>query len=244
MAQDALTAPLSNVILAFEMLNRLVDTPEHLTPLGVFFGFPGYGKTKSLTYAANKHGALYLEVGASWTLKKFCQVLAGELVGRGEIKKTVTDLVEQIIEALAMESRPVIIDEFDHVTNMGEKSVNTIREILDKARCPIVLIGEENLPARLARWPRFDSRVRSWVAAQPCTVEDAVHLADMYAREIKIEEAVLADMTAQASGVTRRVCHGIETVREMAAVKGLTTVTMKDVAGQPYWQARPTMRRA
>ncbi|HAS88150.1 MAG TPA: DNA transposition protein, partial [Desulfovibrio sp.] len=212
------------------------------TPLGVYYGFPGYGKTISLTFAANRHSALYLEIGASWTVKKFCQTLLRELGVKPT--KTVADMVEQIIETMSMETRPIIIDEFDHITNMGEKSVNIIREILDKARCPIVLIGEEGLPGRLKRWPRFDSRVRSWVAAQPCTVDDAQKLAQLYASEIRIDEAVLADMTAQASGVTRRVCHGIETVREMAAVKGLTKVDLKDVADLPYWQSRPTARRA
>ena len=241
MALDAPTAPLGNVALALEMMNRLVNTPDHLTPLGVFYGFPGYGKTKSFNFAANRHSALYLEVGASWTLKKFCQIVLKEL---GETpEKTVSDMVEQIIQTIAIETRPLILDEFDHITNMGEKSVNVVREILDKARCPIILIGEEGLPGKLKKWPRFDSRVRAWVAAKACTVQDAVSLAKLYAGDVVFNEPVLADMVSQAKGVTRRVCHGIETVREMAEVKGLTEITMEDVAGKAYWQSRPNMRR-
>ncbi|WP_319778416.1 ATP-binding protein [Maridesulfovibrio sp.] len=241
MALDAHTAPLTNVTLFTELMNRLVNTPAHLTPLGVFYGFSGYGKTRSATFAANRHGALYIEVGASWTLKKFCQMALKEL---GVIPtKTVSDMVEQLIETLAIETRPLIIDEFDHIARMGEKNVNIIREILDKAQIPVVLIGEEYLPSSLKRWERFDNRVRSWVAAQPATVNDAKHLARLYAPELTIAAPVMEDMATQANGIVRRICHGIETVREAASLKGLTEVELKDVAELTYWQTRPAARK-
>ncbi len=241
MALDANTAPLSNVALFAELMNRLINTPAHLTPLGVFYGFSGYGKTKSATFAANRHGALYIEVGASWSLKKFCQSALKEL---GAVPaNTVADMVEQLIEMLAIETRPLIIDEFDHIANMGEKSVNVIREILDKAHTPIVLIGEELLPNRLKRWERFDNRVRSWVAAQPASANDAKHLAKLYAPELTIADPVMLDMAQQANGIVRRICHGIETVREYASLHGLKEVALADVADITYWQSRPSARR-
>lgn len=234
-------APLRNISLFAELMERLVNTPDHLTPLGVFYGFSGYGKTKSATYGANKHRALYLEVGASWTLKKFCQAALQELGIKGG--NTIPDMVELIIEALSKETRPMIIDEFDHVCAWGEKSVNVVREILDKSGAPIVLIGEELLPNRLKRWERFDNRVRSWVAAQPADGNDAVHLARLYSRNVQIAPALLMDMAEQAGGVVRRICHGIEVVREFASVNGLSEVSMGDWGNQPYWQSRPTARR-
>ena len=241
MALDAQPALLTNVTLFTELMNRLLNTPDHLTPLGVFYGFSGFGKTISATFAANRHGALYLEVGASWTVKKFCQMALKEL---GVVPaKTVTDMVEQLIETLAIETRPLIIDEFDHIARMGEKSVNIIREILDKAQIPVILIGEEYLPSSLKRWERFDNRVRSWVAAQPASVNDAKRLAKMYAPELTIADPVMEDMATQANGIVRRICHGIETVREAASLKGLTEVELKDVADITYWQTRPAARK-
>jgi DNA transposition AAA+ family ATPase len=234
-------APLRNISLFAEMMARLVNTPDHLTPLGVFYGWSGYGKTKSATYGANKYRALYLEVGASWTLKSFCQAALRELGVKAS--GTIPAMVEQIIETMATETRPMIIDEFDHVCGWGEKSVNVVREILDKSGAPIVLIGEEMLPTRLKRWERFDNRVRSWVAAQPADGNDAVHLARLYSRDVTIAPTLLADMAEQAGGVVRRICHGIETVREFAAVNGLSEVSMADWGNQPYWQSRPAVRR-
>ena len=233
-------APLRNVALFAELLQRLVHTPDHLTPLGVFHGYSGYGKTCSAIYGANKHRALYLEVGASWTTKKFCQATLKEL---GILAaRTVPDMVEQIIEALSMENRPLIIDEFDHVAAWGEKSVNVVREILDKSRAPIVLIGEEHLPTRLKRWERMDNRVRSWTAAQPADGSDAQKLANYYCRDVRIAPELLAIMAEQARGVVRRICHGIETVREFAMLHDLHEVTVAEWGSAPFWQSRPAAR--
>lgn len=235
-------APLQNVSLFFELLDRLVDTPPHLTPLGVFFGFSGYGKTCSACYGANKHRSLYIEVGASWTLKKFCQNLLKEL--GIPASKTVADMVEQLIEALSLRGSPLIIDEFDHVANFGEKSVNIVREILDKARTPIVLIGEEMLPARLKRWERFDNRVRSWVAAQPVNFADAKHLLGLYAPNVQATDGIIKDMLEQSKGVTRRICVGIEALKEFSETRDIQTISQSNWGNLPFFEARPLARKA
>jgi len=242
MAESTTLAPLQNVSLFVELLDRLVDTPTHLTPLGVFYGFSGYGKTCSACFGANKHRALYIEVGASWTLKKFCQNLLKEL--GIPATKTVADMVEQLIEALSMRGSPLIIDEFDHIANFGEKSINIIREMLDKARTPIVLIGEELLPSRLKRWERFDNRVRSWVAAQPVNLSDTKHLLRLYAPEVQVTEGLLKSMLEQSKGVTRRICIGIEGLKEYAETQNIAEVSTTNWGERSFFEARPIARKA
>ena len=235
------TAPLQNVSMFSDLLSRLAETPSHLTPLGVFYGFSGYGKTSAACYGANKFRSLYIEVGASWTLKKFCQNLLKELGVPAQ--KTVSEMVEQIIEALSLKATPLIIDEFDHVANFGEKSVNIIREILDKARTPIVLIGEEMLPLRLKKWERFDNRVRSWVPAQPASTQDALYLSKLYAPELILAEPLLKELVAQTKGVTRRVCMGIEALKEFSATQGIKEIDLKTWGNRSFFEERPVARK-
>ena len=234
-------APLQNVTLFVELLDRLIKTPNHLTPLGVFYGFSGYGKTCSACFGANTHRALYLEVGASWTLKKFCQNLLKELGIPAQ--KSVSEMVEQIIEILSLKGMPLIIDEFDHVANFGEKSVNIIREILDKARTPIVLIGEEMLPLRLKKWERFDNRVRSWVPVQPVNISDVAHLIRLYAPKITVSEDVIKELLKQTKGVTRRVCMGIEAFKEFSETEDVTEITLKTWGDRSFFEDRPVARK-
>lgn len=250
-------APLSNVALFTELMDRVVNRPRHLPGLGTFHGFSGYGKTFSATYAANTYRALHVEVGASWTLKKFCQSVLRELgfvEGRRRqdanaacavdiMPRTIPDMVEKIIEALAIEERPLIIDEFDHVTNWGEKSVNVIREILDKSQAAIILIGEEALPNKLQTWERVHNRVLDWVPAQPANAEDTQILAQLYCPGLDVAGDLAERITRLAEGRVRRICVNLERVREFAASSGLSSVDLSAWGDRPLWTGRPPARR-
>jgi len=250
-------APLNNVALFTELMDRVVNRPRHLPGLGTFHGFSGYGKTFSATYAANTYRALHVEAGASWTLKKFCQSVLRELgfvEGRRRrdqhsvqavdvMPKTIPDMVEQIIEALAIEERPLIIDEFDHVTNWGEKSVNVIREILDKSQAAIILIGEEGLPNKLQTWERVHNRVLDWVPAQPASQDDTHILAQLYCPGLHVASDLAGHITALAEGRVRRICVNLERVREFAASSGIDRVDLAAWGDRPFWTGRPPARR-
>lgn len=250
-------APLTNVALFTELMDRVVNRPRHLPGLGTFHGFSGYGKTYSATYAANMYRALHVEVGASWTLKKFCQSVLKELgfvEGRRRqdkqatcavdiMPKTIPDMVEQIIEALAIEERPLIIDEFDYVTSWGEKSVNVVREILDKSQAAIILIGEEALPNKLQTWERVHNRVLDWVPAQPANAEDTGILAQLYCPGVEVAPDLAERITALAEGRVRRICVNLERVREFAVSSGLQSVDLAAWGSRQLWTGRPPKRR-
>lgn len=250
-------APLTNVALFSELMERVVNRPRHLPGLGTFHGFSGYGKTFSATYAANMYRALHVEVGASWTIKKFCQSVLRELgfvegkrsrdprAGRAVdvMAKTVPDMVEQIIQALSMEERPLIIDEFDHVTSWGERSVNIVREILDKSQAPIILIGEEGLPAKLQAWERVHNRVLDWVPAQPASAEDTGLLAQLYCDGVEVAPDLAERITNLAEGRVRRICVNLDRVREFAKLTGKQTVDLATWGDRELFSGKPPVRR-
>lgn len=236
-AQKSKLALLKNVILFGELMDRLIATPPHIPPLGVFYGFSGYGKTRSSIFTANIHQALYLEVGASWTIKQFCKHLCIEL---GIVpQSSTTEMVQDIIDVLQHNRKPLIIDEFDHIARLGVRSINIVREILDKASSPIILIGEHMLPTKLKRWERFDNRVRSWVAARPSDNEDTQKLAEFYAPDIEIEGALLEELCNKAGGITRRICIGIESMKEFAYTTGTNTVTVQNWGDKVFFDEHP-----
>lgn len=250
-------APLTNVSLFAELMERIMNRSAHLPGLGTFHGFSGYGKTFSAAYAANTYRALHVEVGASWTVKKFCQSVLRELgfvASKAQrdprsphaadvMAKTIPDMVEQIIEALAIEERPLIIDEFDHVTNWGERSVNIVREILDKSLGTIILIGEEALPAKLQAWERVHNRVLDWVPAQPATEHDTQILCQLYCDGVQVAPDLAQHITELAEGRVRRICVNLDRVREWAQANGQQTVDMQTWGDRPLFSGRPPARR-
>ncbi|EGJ49017.1 AAA family ATPase [Desulfocurvibacter africanus] len=232
-------APLRNVGLFHELVGRVTSRPAHLPGMATFHGFSGYGKTFAATYAANRFRAKYVEIGESWTKRKLCSAILAELgvPARG----TIADMVEKIIEALAVDQVPLIIDEADHLCGGG--MVELVREIHDKSGAAIVLIGEELLPDKLAKWERVHNRMLDWVPAQPADLDDVRHLARLYCSGLEIGEDLLAKVAESSQGRVRRACVNLERIRERAATEGQEFMGLAQWGSEALFSGRPPARR-
>jgi len=232
-------APLRNVALFSELLDRVVGRRRHLPGMGTFHGPSGYGKTFSATYGAHLHRALYVEVGESWTKATFCRALLTELgvPPRG----TIADMVATVIAHLVDLERPLIIDEADKVVDRGY--IETIREIHDRSGAAIVLIGEELLPNKLLRYERAHNRILDWVPAQPAGADDVAALAGLYTPEIEVRPDLAEHLARRSDGRVRRIVVNLERVREVAALEGLESVGLKEWGDRPLWTGQPPTRR-
>lgn len=232
-------APLRNVLLFDELLDRVVSRRPHLPGLGTFHGFSGLGKSVAARFGAARHRALYLEVGESWTRAKFCRAL---LTALGEAPHgTVGEMVDRIVARLAALGRPLIIDEFDHV--VARRYVETIREIHDKSGAPILLIGEEMLPTKLLPWERFHNRILDWVPAQPTTAEDVRALAALHAPGLALAADLLAHVNARSDGRVRRVVVNLERLREAALLDGVERLDRAGWGDRPLFSGLPPRAR-
>ena len=232
-------APLRNVQLMSELVERVLERPPHLPGLATFHGFSGFGKTYSATYASNRFGARYIEVGESWTKKKLCTAILAELGIHPH--RTIADMIEQIIEALATDGVPLIIDEADYLVQRG--MIQLVREVHDKSQAPVILIGEERLPDKLQQWERVHNRILDWVAAQPADQNDVRLLAGLYVREVAITDDLLAEVGKASMGRIRRICVNLERVREVAARLGLDKIGLAEWGNETMFSGRPPTRR-
>lgn len=239
MTESLTIAPLKNVALFNELIDSVMSRPDHLPGLGVFYGPAGYGKSFSAQYAMNLHQAYYLEVGAFWTPSTFCDKLLQET--GGNIKGTVTNKIDQILERLSISERPLIIDEFDHLDT--EKKIELVRYIHDQARTPIILIGEEHLPTKLEKYERFHSRIMNWVGAEKCTLQDTVHLAKLYCRGVEISEEVLKDLNIKSGSTARRICTNLEQISRIAKRDGLAEFNVDNIDFRWFEGRAPKGRR-
>jgi DNA transposition AAA+ family ATPase len=223
----ATLAPLKNVAAMLTMATRLIERAPHLPGLGVFYGYSGYGKSWSAIYLQNKREAPRVEVGESWTKLTLVKAILKEL-GVNDPRGTVATLTEQAIERLAMPGHPpLLIDEADKLVDKG--FIEIVREIHEASQVPIILIGEEELPAKLQRSERTHNRVLVWQPAQPCDIEDAAQLARLYVPDwLTIELDLLDHLQAKSGGRARRICSNLNNVIEWARVQG---VTRADLAG-------------
>ncbi len=234
------TAPLKNVSSFKMLMDRIVNRPGHLPGIGVFYGFSGYGKTVSAIYAANTTRAYYLEVGSSWNKKSFLSNMCRAV--RVNEQGTVPQMVDRLIEALALDNRPVIIDEFDFV--VARKYHELVREIHDKSGVAFVLIGEELLPGKIELLSeRFHNRVLAFAAAQPSDAEDAGHVGRLYHPEITFAPDLLEEIATVSSGQIRRICVNLDRIAEDARERGLERMDMKAWGKKPLSTGQAPQRR-
>lgn len=240
------TAPLRNVTLCLQLLTRLIERPSHLPGFGVFYGPSGYGKTTAAVHGAQKHNAFYVECGSSWHATSLADAILHELTGHPS-KGTVAMKVSEIIHILAQDPRPLIIDEADHLVK--KTMVDLVREISDKSAAPVVLIGEEQLPAKLVQFERAHNRVLEWTPAEPTDLNDARALAKIYIPDLAIADDLLKYIVETTDGITRRVVINFDHVRELARTKNASKVSLADwgdhevYTGQPRPRTRQFRRR-
>lgn len=217
-------APLQNVALFNELVERVMNRPIGLPGLATFHGPSGYGKTFSATYAAHKFKAYYIKVGDSWTRKTFLEKLITEIGEKAY--GTIPNMVDQVVDILIGIDRPIIIDEFDTVVDKNYPEL--IREIHDETDAPIILIGEERLPSKLMKWERIHNRMLDWVAAQPVLREEVNILARYNAADIEIADDLLDQVFKVSEGCARRVSINLNRIRNVTTGRGLSRMNLKD----------------
>jgi DNA transposition AAA+ family ATPase len=238
--ENGAVAPLRNVGLFSELVDKVQSRAQHLPGLACFYGHSGYGKTRSAVLAANRSRAWYIEMGETWTRSSLCDAILHELseTPYGSVASKVQTIIYRLGE---MPDRPLIIDEADFIIRRG--MVDMIREIHDKSQAPIILIGEEMLPAKLQKFERAHNRVLDWVAAHPCDLKDTRMLAALYAPGIGFADDLLEALLSASGGRIRRICVNIERVRERAVATGAETMSLESWGTAPFFTGEPPKRR-
>ena len=118
---------------------------------------------------------------------------------------------------------------------MKKHHVEIIRDLHDATRIPIVMIGEEALPAKLKAWERFDNRILVATPAQPSSLEDGRKLRDHYCRKVTIDDDLADFFTKACKGVTRRIVVNLQMAQRVALERGQAEI------GRDWWGAEPVL---
>ena len=236
-------AGLKNVAGFFELVERLRGRSPMLPNIGVMHGRSGDGKTYASIYAQNKTRAIRVEVGDTWTRKTLLTSILLEC-GVTDAFGTVAELARLAIAVLAEEPRrPLFIDEADKICDKGY--IELVREIAMGSNVPVLLIGEEALPAKLARVERVHNRILAWFGAEPCDLEDAKKLAALYLPEsVTVSDDLLEDIRVQGDGRARRIATSLDGLAHWARNAGVTAVSKANYTGDIYTGETPRSRAA
>ncbi|MFN3440875.1 MAG: AAA family ATPase [Rhizobium rosettiformans] len=232
-------AALKNVGAAFGVAQRIIDRPAGVDGLGLFYGPSGYGKSKASTYVQNKTGAVYLEVFDYWTRKTFCEALLSEL-GIDKPKGTIAGMMQQALRLLQDDpNRLMIIDEADKLVDKG--MIELVRDIYKGARIPVLLVGEEMLPQKLARYERCENRVTAYGMANPSDLDDARRLAALYHPRLSFGDDLLAEVLSKTKGNASRIVTSLAEIAQFARANSMTSLARADYDG-PFFTGQAPRR--
>jgi len=151
-------------------MSAMLDTLDlnHGGPDGRFIALyseAGRGKSESVLHWHGIHGGVYLYIHTAWRndTGAFYSALLGEL-GVQDPPKRHADRYGLIIETLRREPRILFLDEVDKLTL---RFLDIFKDIADVTQSPIVLTGEENLPAFLRQNRRIWTRTLSRMEMDP-----------------------------------------------------------------------------
>lgn len=234
-------AGLKNVMGFFELVDRVRSRSPMLPNIGVMHGRSGDGKTYASIYAQNKTRAVRVEVGDTWTRKTLLINILLEC-GVNAPSGSVPELAQQAISTLAEEpARPLFIDEADKICD--KNYIELVREIAMGSNVPVLLIGEEALPGKLAKVERLHNRILAWFGAEPCDLEDAKKLAGLLLPEgVTIADDLLDDIRVQGDGRARRIATSLDGVSHWARNEGVTAVSKAVYTGAIYTGEPPKAR--
>lgn len=229
----------ANVAAFMTLTSKLITRDPNAPGLGVFYGPSGYGKTYASIFAQNKTRALRVEVSDYWTRKTLLKSILSEagMQARG----TIADMAEECIRMMGDDpSRPLIIDEADRLVDRG--MIELVRDLHDKSTAPIILIGEERLPAKIQPHERVHNRVLDWIGAQPSDIEDARALAASICPQLQVSEDLLSAIVRQSDGRARRIVLNLVRAGEIATNHGLGSMDLASWGETEFFTSTPRPR--
>ena len=165
-----ITENISNAVSGVEALKSKSSRSDKV---GLFYGLPGLGKSTFLLFYYTNNPCFYVRAWAAWS--RSINMMVEDLLkcyrveARGRLKQDLRELVV----VMKRSPLPLFIDEADRVVRKTIL-IETIRDLADITRIPIVLIGQEQIINLLQRKDlgHVFSRISEIVEFKPLTVED------------------------------------------------------------------------
>jgi DNA transposition AAA+ family ATPase len=193
--------------------------------MGLVFGKAGYGKTEAAIRYAAQNGAVLVRTKELMTGRWFLRELIWEL---GQLPEHSTqEIFKQIIGTLREKPRTIIIDEIDRFA-LKTQILETIRDIHDTVKCPIIMIGEDQADHRLMKYPRLYDRLIAVIKFEPLDKDDVKRFTQETS-DYRFEQDAIEKITLESQGKIRKVVNLINDAEDIAEIRSLKIIGAKDL---------------
>jgi DNA transposition AAA+ family ATPase len=243
-AKTAMTKDIRRLV---QGVDDLLNRPSGTEGQGLLWGHPGLGKTTAIAYVANKYDGIFVRALGCWTVTSMLGDLCRELGGKRKCRRS--DMVEFIVAELKKPGtapRPILIDEADYCFQ-DFKMVDTLRDIYDLSKCPIILIGMEDIARLVKTKETIARRITQWVEFHGLDLDDT-SLVARECCEVAISDDLLNYVHRETGGNIGRIIIALERIEKCARTNGWGGdsgggVTLSQWGNQSLYFDQPTFAR-
>ena len=213
----------SNVELFVALANSLEKRDRGVDGMGLVYGEPGLGKTRTAIWYADKVNAAYYRAKEHTTLRSLLEGLVVEL-GQAPQFRT-SDLYNQAVASLRENPRTVMVDEIDYLAGQG-KGIQTLRDIADETGVPVILIGMMDAERKVARFSHLYDRLQAHIMRfRPLSEVDVRRFADQLC-DVEVDESAIAEIARVSGGKLRKIISEIYRFERIARTNDLKTISV------------------
>lgn len=169
------------------LIENLLNKPANIPKMGLIYGEPGLGKSKTALWLAVKYDGIYLRCNNLMTGRWLLEELAREL---DEFPRYLTsDIFNQCIKKLIEKPQIIIVDEIDYLAG-EKKSIETLRDIHDKTGVPIILAGMGLVNKKLEKYRHLYDRFSEIFKYRAFSKTDVKEIIEHLSEVPVIDEAI------------------------------------------------------
>jgi DNA transposition AAA+ family ATPase len=220
-----------------DLLNRSTGTEG----MGLLWGAPGTGKTTSIAYVANVHDGVYIRALGCSTVTTILGDICRELGGKRLQRRA--DMVEYICHELTRDSRmarPIFVDEADYCFRNFD-IVDALRDIYDMSKCPVILIGMEDIARRIRTNERISRRITQWIEFQGLDLDDTTMVAHQLC-EVKLTSDLVEYLHRETTGNIGRIIIALNKIEFFARSNGFDIINSREWGERPLYFDQPVFK--
>ena len=231
-----------NVKNFISLIQSLQNKPEGVSRMGLVYGEPGLGKSRTALWLAAQNDAIYIRSTNLMTGRWFLEELVEEL---GEIPRYWTsDLFKQTVNKLLEKPQMIIIDEIDYLAG-DQKAIETIRDIHDKTNVPIIFVGMTLAERKLQKYKHLYDRLSEIIQFKSFTVNDVTDIVSQLC-EIEVTLPAIELIHAKANRFRQivRIINKLEAVAQTNNINLIDENIIKEILKNDSRQSFENNQRA
>ena len=216
------------------LMQELKNLPPNMSRIALVYGEYGLGKTQTIQWWLANNDAVYVRATRGMTERWLLSKLADDLdILPSWYSQSNYELIE---ESLLENPKVIIVDEVDYL--LRQNIIETLRDLHDTTKCPLVLVGMENIDKKLSALPHLCDRIYKSYKFERLGFDDVCMVVKELSDLPFTPDAI--EYLASRENQLRQIIKLINKVEKLANINQIKRIDENLLKG--FFNERPTLK--